>query len=96
MNKLHLVAVVPNEGARRLAAWILRTAGASVATVASSTGIEATMIDRILSGDVVPASDMAHRLWLVTEGDIDRHDWRSAPVGGWFDAVPSRLSKAAA
>lgn len=90
MMKLHLGAVVPNEGARRLAAWIMGKASASIATVAASAGIEATTIDRILSGDVVPASELAHQLWLATDGAIDRRDWRTAAAGWWFDAVSYR------
>jgi len=90
MMKMHLGAVVPNEGARRLAAWTLTKASASIEAVAAAAGIEATTVDRILTGDVIPAGDMAHRLWLATDGTIDRRDWRTEAHGWWFDAIPSR------
>ena len=99
MSKMHLIAKVPNEGARRLAWWVGQRVAAGFAAydnLADAIGSHVSFIDRVLSGEIVPGEDLARRLGVATGGFVDRRDWRTAAAGGWFDAIEHRQLKAAA
>ena len=96
MSKLYLGAIVPNEGARRLAQWLMARELARPGArerLAVRIGSDAGQIDRVIAGEVVPGELLAHALGSSTSGAIDRRHWRQAAHGGWFDpAVPMRAA----
>ena len=89
MSKLHLGATVPNEGARRLAAFIGKHRW-TPEQMADAARDGVMIIHRLIAGELTPGGDLAHRLWLATDGSVDRRDWRRPAEGGWFDAVVVR------
>ncbi|MFZ3483891.1 hypothetical protein [Sphingomonas sp. 3-13AW] len=89
MSKLHLGATVPNEGARRLAAFVGKR-GWTPEQVAAAARDEAMTIHRLIAGELTPGGDLAHRIWLATDGAVGRREWGRPPEGGWFDAVVAR------
>lgn len=91
-NKLHLTAWPANEGARRLAWWIGSTHGGDVAAAAARFGCETSTIDRLIAGEIVPGTELALPVGLVTDGFICRKDWQRAAAGGWFDQPEARAS----
>ena len=90
MPLMHLPAVVPNEGARRLA-WIIgNTEKPHVAVTLLEAMLGFGVIDRILSGELLPGVRMGARLWAWSGGQIDAYDFRHKPMGWWFDRPEAR------
>ncbi|RIA37500.1 hypothetical protein DFR49_3385 [Hephaestia caeni] len=87
---MHLIATVPNEGARRLAWWIGQLGPDAYDAFAAAMGSHVSFVDRILAGEIVPAAHLAQRIGAVTSDFIDRRDWRRPAAGGWFDPVAPR------
>ncbi|MBM3927104.1 MAG: hypothetical protein FJ335_01385 [Sphingomonadales bacterium] len=98
--KMHLIARVPNEGARRLAWWLAThaaphrvpftskvvpsVAGAAALLAARAKLSEAT-IDRLLRGELVPGEEQGREISVATAGVVSMRDWRDAARGGWSD-----------
>jgi hypothetical protein len=89
MTKLHLRARAPNEGARRLAQWILATCAGDLARAAKLVpGWAIATFERLIAGDVVPGSELIEP--LARRAGIEPAAWRRPPAGGWFDPPASR------
>lgn len=84
MQKLHLPAKAPSEGARRLAQWIMALPG-GLSEAATALDISDSYVQRMVEGDMVPGlktgSDL-HRLMGMTA-----RQFRVPARGGWFDRV---------
>lgn len=87
MNKLFLPAKAPNEGARQLAQWLVRTGVDTAAGTLRRNGVSLTIVGRLLTGEVVPGERIAVAVAVMTGGRIDRRMWRRKPGGWWFDAA---------
>ncbi len=88
--KMHLVACVPNEGARRLAAWIGRECGGDLHTAARQLHVDAIQLSRLLDGSMLPGSILLMDLIWRTERAMTAIDWYRDAAGGWFDAIAER------
>ena len=84
--KLHLPAVVPNEGARLLARRIMFAYRGSLPLACRSTKVPVPMLQRLVNGEVVPGEELVADIAKATAGGITREHWRSKPLGGWCDA----------
>lgn len=94
MTRLHLPAIVPNEGARRLAWVILDRHRGDMAAFADTARLPEAVLDRLLVGEIVPGTDIALPIGVATDGFILRRDWQVGPDGGWFDRPSARPSLA--
>jgi len=92
--KIHLRGTVPNEGAHRLSWWLLTRSGRTENLARYE--IDAAKIDRLLSGELEPGADMAHAIFLATDGAVCSRDWRIPSIGGWGDRPVARDGRAAA
>lgn len=93
LPKMHLVARVPNEGARLLA-WALGT-NPRLWDVLTDHGIGRIKIDRLLAGELTPGGIDGTVMMLRTKMLIRAHHWNQAPLGGWFER-PAQFEDAAA
>jgi hypothetical protein len=96
MMKMHLVARVPNEGARRLAWWIGRECKGNLGAAAWRLFVDAAQLERLLDGTMVPGTVLLADLIPRTDGAMTRPDWYRDPAGGWFDEPVSRAGARAA
>ena len=95
MSKMHLAAKVPNEGARRLAAWLLgQPVGTFDRFAARIGGVIAA--DRLLAGEVTPGHRMGYSIYSFTERSVPTGDWYREAEGGWFDVIALEQVKRAA
>ncbi|WP_430635041.1 hypothetical protein [Sphingomonas hankookensis] len=96
MNKLFLPAKVPNEGARRLAAWFLSRPPISARAALASVGVDFSKLDRMVSGELLPGADDRWCITLATGDSVAVRDWSVAARGRWGDPVPTRMYRRAA
>jgi hypothetical protein len=94
VKKMHLRATVPNEGAHRLCWWLAD--GEAQAERLARHDVDEGKIDRLLSGELEPGADMAHAVFLATDGAVCSRDWRIPSIGGWGDRPVQRDTRAAA
>lgn len=80
--KLHLVAKVPSEGARRVAQWVLTLEG-GLSAAARALGTGGDRIQRIVEGEMVPGLEVGTRLHRAA--GIRHRDFHAKPLGGWFE-----------
>ncbi|MEG3177028.1 hypothetical protein U1872_12370 [Sphingomonas sp. RB3P16] len=92
MMKMHLVACVPNEGARRLANWIGRECGGDLHKAAWRLHIEAIQLSCLLDGSMLPGEILLIDLLRRTARAMSPRDWYREAVGGWFDAIAERAA----
>lgn len=88
MNKMHLPAKPENEGARLLVWWLHRrqtSVSSALSVLHAQAAVREALVDRLVSGEVIPGGDMGHRIWLATDGKVPTRAWRQRPSGGWFD-----------
>lgn len=90
--KLTLPAVVPNEGARRLAYHLTTTAPTTLARFARKIGSTEMIVERLIRGDVRPGEELAKAIYLATGGAVWSRFWSCRPEGGWFDRPISRVA----
>jgi hypothetical protein len=87
MTKMRVPLAVPSDGAHRLAWWI--AAGADpeerIEDLAGGIMTALGMIDRLLSGDVVPEGVFAAAIARETEGAALPADWKRPASGPWGD-----------
>lgn len=89
-TKLRLGVRVPNEGARRLAHFIMHQPLGALDKLMRRTGLGPIAMDRIMSEGVTPAEDIGYQIFAFTECAVSASDWDSKPEGGWFDIVDTR------
>lgn len=85
--KLHLPAIVPNEGARLLARRITAAYRGNLPFACRAMQIPVVTLQRLVEGDIVPGEELVADVARATHNAITRAEWRSQPLGGWFDAV---------
>ncbi|WP_010184751.1 hypothetical protein [Sphingomonas sp. PAMC 26605] len=90
MMKMHLVACVPNEGARRLANWVGRECRGDLHVAAWRLHVEAIQLSRLLDGSMLPGEILLTDLVWRTERAMTPLDWYRKAAGGWFDAIAER------
>lgn len=73
----------PSDGAHRLA-WWLGGNDAHWALLAPALGAP-TAIDRLLTGEIEPAEDVAMAIAAVTGGAVRPDDWLHGGSLGWAD-----------
>lgn len=83
-RKLHLGATVPNEGARLLARALMRDPALHGALV--HRGIDATMIDRLVAGELTPGLAIGSVIYAKSAHTIKAAHWNRPASGWWFDA----------
>lgn len=88
-GRLFLPARVPNEGAHRLAHWMLGVRH----RVLSETRIERARrtigevrLDRLLAGELTPGAEMDRELVALTGGRVRARDFYRATGRRWGDA----------
>ncbi len=96
MGKLFLGAVVPNEGARRLAAWLNSVTSAQASRAMAAAGLDAMRVDRLISGELVPGADERFVIANATGHAVLVRDWSAVAAGRWGDPVPARIMRRAA
>lgn len=96
MNKLFLPARVPNEGARRLAAWLQRVGSVRATRALGTIGVDAGKVDRLICGELIPGQDERFALTQVTGDAVLVRDWSTPALGRWGDPVPARTMRRAA
>ena len=87
---LRLGVRVPNEGARRLAHFIMQQPIGTLAKLMRRTGLGQIAMDRIMLEGVTPADVIGYQIYAFTGCAVSANDWEAKPEGGWFDAVSSR------
>lgn len=90
MRKLFLPAKVPNEGARRLAAWFLSRPAIRARASLASVGVDFSKLDRMVTGELIPGADERWAITLATGDAVTVRDWSTAACGRWGDPVPAR------
>jgi hypothetical protein len=88
--KMHLIAVVPNEGARRLAQWIMGECAGNLHKAAWRLHVEAIQLSRLLDGSMLPGEILLADLVWRTERAMRPLDWYGLAQGGWFEAPADR------
>lgn len=87
--KMHLIARVPNEGARRLAWWLGIRTRSGLRDLMERAALTEVTVDRLLRGEVIPGAEMARAISVATAGVVLTPMWRSAPAGKWGDRPAS-------
>ena len=88
--RLRLGVRVPNEGARRLAHWVMARPAGTLAKLMARTGLGQIALDRMMSEGTTPADAIGYQIYAFTGCAVSADDWETAPQGGWFDAVEAR------
>lgn len=96
MNKLFLPAKVPNEGARRLAAWLNDASPILRGVAMTRAGMDAGKIARLVEGELIPGADDRWAITQATGDAVAVRDWSIAARGRWGDPVPTRTFRRAA
>lgn len=86
MKKLHLPSQVPNEGARLLARRIMAAYKGNLPFASRCMRLPVVTLQCLVDGTLTPGAELIHDVARATRDGIGRLDWRSEPVGGWFDA----------
>lgn len=87
-------AVPPSAGAHRLA-WWLSGDDARWDRLVRGAGVTDASIDRMLSGELVPADDVAAAIARESEGAVEPGDWTRGAGGGWAEKPGARPEGAA-
>lgn len=96
MNKLYLPPQVPNEGARRLAAWLQSVSTVRAFCAMTNAGLDAAKVDRLITGELLPGADERFAITRATGDAVLMRDWSTRAVGRWGDPVPTRKMRRAA
>jgi len=87
---LRLGVRVPNEGARRLANWIMRQPAGTLDKLMRRVGMGQIAIERMMAGETTPADGVGYQIYAFTGGEVSASDWDAKPEGGWFAPVLAR------
>lgn len=93
MTKLHLKARAPNEGARRLARWVMRVHRGDLSAAGKAIRVSVDKLERIVAGEILPGEVLCIPLGIHC--DIGGRLWRRPAAGGWFDADCAGEARAA-
>lgn len=85
MIKMRLAAIPPNEGARRLAWHVLHVGRGDLGILELASGVGADLLQRLITGEVIPGSDLSEPIAFATSGLVTHFDWQHSPRGGWFE-----------
>jgi hypothetical protein len=85
--RLRLGVHVPNEGARRLANWILHEPAGTLNKLLRKTGIGQISMERMMAGELTPDAPIAYQIYAFTRCAVPINDWDAKAEGGWFDVV---------
>ncbi|WP_447727254.1 hypothetical protein [Sphingomonas koreensis] len=88
MNKLRLPARVPNDGAHRLANWMLGTRLRQLSEIRIEQARRAlgdNTLDRILVGELLPCEIMGTTIANLTGGAANARDFRRPCGRQWGD-----------
>lgn len=96
MGKLFLPARVPNEGARRLAAWVQSVPPFRAARALGNAGIDAAKVDRLIAGELIPGADDRWAILRATGDAVYVRDWSVPARGRWGDPMSARTARRAA
>ncbi len=95
-TKLRLGVRVPNEGARRLALWIMQQPVGALDRMLRKTGIGQISMERMMAGEVTPAAFVGYQIYAFTGCTVAITDWDRPAEGGWFEPIAAtRLRRAA-
>jgi hypothetical protein len=94
--KLHLKGSPKNEGARLLGRRIMAGYRGIVPVAAGAMKLSIPTIMKLVDGDLIPGEELVADVAKATNNAITRADWRTAPRGGWFDAVDAFADRKAA
>jgi hypothetical protein len=87
LPKLHLIAKAPNEGARRLAHWIMRQPAGTLDRLLRKTGIGQISLERMMAGELTPDASVGYQIFAFTGCTVAINDWDRPAEGGWFEPV---------
>ncbi|WP_343526724.1 hypothetical protein [Sphingomonas sp.] len=90
--KISLPAVVPNEGARRLAYYLTTDKPQELARFARKIEASESTVERLIRGEIRPGEELARAIYLATGGAVWSRFWSCQPEGGWFDRPISRVA----
>lgn len=94
--KMHLVATVPNEGARLLAQWIMRECAGDLHAAARQLFVGVVQLSRLLDGTMLPGEIVLGDLIWRSDRAMRPRDWRRPAQAGWFDLADHRSVEALA
>jgi hypothetical protein len=92
---LRLGVRVPNEGARRLAQWIMQEPVGTLDKLLRKVGIGEITIERMMAGEITPGADIGHQIYAFTRSAVTTVDWYRPPFGGWFEIGSEPMRRAA-
>jgi hypothetical protein len=87
-TKLRLGVRVPNEGARRLAQWIMREPVGTLDKLLRKIGMGQIDMERMMAGELTPGADIGHQIFAFTRCGVTINDWYRPATDGWFAVVP--------
>lgn len=93
---LRLGVRVPNEGARRLANFIMREPVGTLDKMLRKLGIGQISLERMMAGEITPAADIGYQIFAFTRCSVTINDWDRPSEGGWFSGVPGETLRRAA
>ena len=94
--RLRLGVRVPNEGARRLAQWIMREPVGTLDKLLRKIGMGQIDMERMMAGELTPGAFVGHQIFAFTRCAVTINDWYRPAAGGWFDVVPAETLRRAA
>jgi hypothetical protein len=96
-TKIRLPARVPNEGARRLAWWLMNQPAGTYDRMLRKLGIGQISMERMLAGELAPGREQGFMIYGFAGQSVPIGEWYRAAEGGWFDRPVDRaaLRKAA-
>jgi hypothetical protein len=94
--RLRLGVRVPNEGARRLAQWIMREPVGTLDKLLRKIGMGQIDMERMMAGELTPGAFVGHQIFAFTRCGVTINDWYRSAAAGWFDVVPVETLRRAA
>lgn len=90
MRKMHLVARVPNEGARLLARWIGTAVNGNVEVAADVLAIPVERLEGLLDGSLEPGDVFREPLFF--RAGIGRGVFSRPARCGWFETPDEKIA----